>query len=81
MPAHLVFFSQPLIDLNREIAHHPELVHILNEQPLEDLEVRIAEVAAYCHLHLDDLYTPEDIDKIADMCTGYLRHKRTGIIC
>jgi hypothetical protein len=80
MPAKLDFFSDALIALNREVSKHPDLVELLQKQELRDMEVRLAEVAAYCGVALDGDYYPADINNIADICTRRLMEKRTGII-
>lgn len=80
MPAHIVQFSEALIELNREVANHPELVELLARQESPEMEVRLAEIAAYCEIVLDGFYDQHDIAKIADECIRRLKSKRVGII-
>jgi hypothetical protein len=80
MPVDKVMFPTALIELNREVAYHPDLVEILSKQESPDLEVRLAEIAAYCEIILDGFYTQDDISRIADECIRRLKSKRVGII-
>lgn len=80
MPANLMFFSEELIELNREVAGHPDLVEKLHQQDSPDMEVRLAVIAAYCNILLDGVYDSYDINKIAAKCIQILRARRTGII-
>lgn len=78
--AHLEFFSESRIALNREVRYHPELIERLQEHPANEFEIRVAEIAAYCAVILDGDYTPSDLDKLCDILYWKLVEMRTGII-
>ena len=81
MSRELVMFPDELQELNEELLHHPELQELLQQQPGTEFEVRLATIAAYCEVILDDLYSPEDLLKIAKLCKNKLYQKRNkGII-
>ena len=62
---HLNFWPDELIQLQREIQHHPRLVDRLQKHPAGEWEVRLAEIAQYCEVILDGNYMPEEIQKLA----------------
>lgn len=76
----LEFFSDSRIALNHEIVEHPELCVLLANHPAQEFEIRLAEIAAYCEVVLDDWYTPKDLDKLCDILWNKLREKRGGIV-
>jgi hypothetical protein len=44
------------------------------------MEIRMAEIAAYCDIVLDGYYTPEDLEKLADILVRKLKDKNSIII-
>ena len=76
----LEFFSEARLDLQKEIASHPELVSRLQNHPAGEFEVRLAEIACYVGLVLDGNYTPEDLDAICEICRHKLWEKRSPLI-
>lgn len=48
--------------LNREVAtgYHPKLEAILSTVGAEDLDMKLAQIAAYCGVMLDGVYTLDD---------------------
>ena len=80
MAYNLEFFSDSRIALNREVIEHPTLCELLSKHPPQEFEIRLAEIAAYCDVVLDDWYTPADLDKLCDILWNKLREKRGGII-
>lgn len=78
--AHLEFFPESRIALSREIQYHPALLALLQNHAQAEFEIIIAEIAAYCEVVLDGIYTQESIDKLCDILYWKLREKRTGII-
>src|SRR5258708_5772283 len=55
MPYTLVYFPDSYINLQKEIPNHPDLVKFLDNQSNELFEVRLAEVAAYCGVILNNV--------------------------
>lgn len=80
MAYNLEFFSDSRIALNHEVTEHPELCALLANHPAQEFEIRLAEIASYCDVVLDDWYTPNDLDKLCDTLWNKLREKRGGII-
>jgi hypothetical protein len=74
----LEFFPESYIQLGREIAHHPKLVSLLQQQEANEFEIRIAVVAAYCEVMLDGLYSPKDLEKLADILLKRLQKMPRG---
>lgn len=74
------YFETELIELRKEIEHHPELMMILQAQQSSDIYVHIAEIAAYCNVLLDGTYSKEDILEICDECTKRLKQQREIIV-
>lgn len=71
---------QQLLDLNDEVQHHPDLQKLLvNHNPAE-LEIMIAEIAAFCGVVLDGYYTQEDIIRLAEILRKKLYERRTGLV-
>lgn len=73
---HVQMLPEEFFHLQRELVHHPTLQELLNNHPPEEWELRMAEIAAYCSVILDDVYTPEDIGKLAGILTKKLYNMR-----
>lgn len=80
MAYHLEFFPESFIALNQEVSNHPELCRLLAKHPPQETEIRMAEIATYCDIVLDGYYTPEDLEKLADILTKKLKAKNSIII-
>jgi hypothetical protein len=80
MPLHIEMFPEEFIALNAEIQNHPALATILSLQPNQDFHVRVAEIAAYLGIALDDTYSGEDIVKLCGIMCTQLMVKRTIIL-
>lgn len=79
--AHLEFFSEDKIALQREVRMHPKLVQQLEDAgPGADFADRIGIAAAYVNIAMDDLYTDKDIDSICSMIISRLQDRRMTII-
>lgn len=78
--AHLEYFSSEKLGLQEEVSKHPELMRLLANHPAAEFETKLAEIAAYCEVVLDGVYSPEAIDKLCDILTRKLYEKRTLII-
>lgn len=80
--AYLEYFSPQRLALQREIAQtgHENLWPLLANHPPSEFEMRLAEIAAYCEVILDGVYSQEEIDKLCEILTRKLYEKRTGVI-
>lgn len=79
--AQIVMFPQPFLDLATEIKlHHPKLQQLIANHPLDELELRMAEISTYCDVILDGTYTPEDMIRLAETLCRKLEKKRSSII-
>lgn len=76
----LVMFDEELVELNEEVAKHPDLMQRLRQQDNRDVYVLLAEIAAYCSVILDDTYTHDDIKALCLMLKEELYKKRTGLV-
>jgi hypothetical protein len=67
-------FPEGFISLNRELATglHPKLEHILSQQPVTEVDIRLSAIALYCGVVLDDTYTLADRDKLCYVLAGRL---------
>lgn len=67
-------FGDGMIALNKELATglHPKLEALLKQHPVEETEVRLAQIAQYCEIILDATYSPEEIDRLASILAGRL---------
>lgn len=74
MPMTLEFFPEGLIALQKELAtgYHPKLVKLLANHPPNEWEIKIAEIASYCGILLDDTYQKEDFDHLGRILAGRL---------
>jgi hypothetical protein len=57
----LEIFPQEYIDLNKELAtqNHPKIQAIVAGYPPEEIDIKLAQIAAYCEVMLDGDYTLE----------------------
>jgi hypothetical protein len=77
---HYHYFDKELLNLRREITHHPDLQVILVAQESTDLYIHLSEIAAYVGMVLDGTYSREDILELCDKMTKKLYEKRTSVI-
>jgi len=68
------FFPEGFITLAKELATglHPRLEKLLSNHPIEEIDIKLAEIAAYCSVALDATYTLEERDKLCYILTGRL---------
>jgi hypothetical protein len=74
--AHLNIWPDELINLNMELKHHPELQERLANHPVNEWEIKIAEIALYCEVVVDGEYLPEEMTKLASILEQRLRLRR-----
>jgi len=78
-------FPEGYIALNKELASglHPKLEVLLNKHPVNEVDIRLAEIASYCMVLLDGTYTIAERDKLCFILAGrleVLREAPSGII-
>jgi hypothetical protein len=68
------YFPEGLIALQKELATglHPQLEKLLANHPANEWEIKIAEIATYCGVLLDDTYHKEDFNKLGFILAGRL---------
>ena len=75
-----VYFSLEMQALNKEVTNHPELMPLLAACPPDDLGARLGEIAAYCNIVLDGVYTPAELDNLAGILVHRLKERNTVIV-
>ena len=73
-------FHQNRIDLDREVRAHPVLMELLANQPSDEFEMRLAQIASYCEVLLHGDYLPSDLDHLCGILYKKLVGKRTPLI-
>lgn len=73
-------FDPEIIDLNQEVAFHPDLMELLGKQTNRDVYVLLLEVATFCGVVVEGDYPKEDILKLCKILTKKLFERRTGVI-
>lgn len=60
--------------LNKELATglHPKLEKLLANHPADEVDIKLAEISAYCLIILDGTYTIEERDKLCYILAGRL---------
>ena len=80
----LTYFSEARVALNQECTHHPVLLAQLMELPDPDWAEQLAEIAAYCNVAMDGVYSQEDLEILYPQLTKRMIDTRlsyqTGII-
>jgi hypothetical protein len=80
MSTKLEFFHPSRIALNLEVKNHSGLLELLAQYEQDDFIGKLGEIAAYCNIALDGVYSQGDLDKLCDILCGKLRKKRSIII-
>jgi hypothetical protein len=73
-------FHENRIALDREILEHPKLMELLKNQPHDEFEMRLAQIAAYCSVVLHGDYLQKDLDDLCGVLHKKLYEKRSLII-
>ena len=62
-------FPAEYIALQRELitGYHPKLERILEQHGPEDIDMKLAQIAAYCSVGLDDVYTLDERRELCDL--------------
>lgn len=69
-----VMLPEGIIALQEELATglHPKLEKLLANHPAVEWEIRLAEIASYCHVILDGTYGEQDLDQLGSILAGRL---------
>jgi len=72
------FFPEGFIALQKELATglHPKLEERLGNHPVEETDIKLAEIASYCQVALDGVYTMPERDKLCYILAGRLEALR-----
>ena len=73
---YLEYYPEEYIELQKELRFHPVLLDRLQKFDQKDVELVIAEIAAYCEIVLDGIYVEADIVRLAELMIPKLRAKR-----
>jgi hypothetical protein len=74
--AHINIWPDELIQLNREILNHPELMERLANHPAGEWEIKLAEIALYCEVIVNGYYLPEELVRLAGILLQKLIDRR-----
>lgn len=78
--AHINIWPEELIQLNRELIHHPVLMNLLanheRNDKINEWEVKLAEIAVYCEVLLDGEYNEEELVKLCGILYKKLIERR-----
>ena len=77
MTKRLEFFSEARIALFRECKHHPVLVTFLQAYSQDQYPEAMGEIAAYCNIGMDGLYSQADLEKLCGILYEKLVAMRT----
>lgn len=71
-------FPEGFIALNKELATglHPKLEKLLLDQPVNEVDIRLAAISLYCGVVLDGTYTLAERDKLCYVLAGRLEALR-----
>jgi hypothetical protein len=67
-------FPEGYIALNRELAtgFHPKLEKLLANHPVDEVDIKLAEIASHCLVVLDGTYTIAERDRLCFILAGRL---------
>ena len=70
----LQFFPDGYAALNKELATglHPKLEKLLANHPVEEVDIKIAEICTYCSIAVDGTYTLAERDNLCFILAGRL---------
>lgn len=73
-------FTESRVLLMREVNNHPKLVATLRNSIDDEWETYVGHIAAFCGVVLDDVYLPEQLDRIYTTLYNRLRAERSPLI-
>lgn len=65
----LTYFSTARVALHTECNRHPVLISLLRNLPNPDWADQLAEIAAYCNVVMDGLYSMDDLEVLYPQLT------------
>ena len=69
-------FPEAAIALDTEIQmNHPDLLKILSKYPHQNLENKVAAIAAYCNLAVDGFFKEKDLEALFQLLYDRLKQK------
>lgn len=74
--AHINIWPDELIQLNREVLNHPDLMERLAYHPAGEWEIKITEIAHYCDVIVHGHYLPEEMVNLAGILLQKLIDRR-----
>jgi len=80
MATQIMLIPRYWVELNRELAHHPELMAALSHYGMHELLEKLGEIAAYCSVLLDGYYMEDNVEHIVVGLTQKLRDRRASNI-
>ena len=78
--ADYVYFHQELLQLQEEVAKHPELMLGLSTLHNPDIGESLATVTHYLGIPVDETMSQAEVLAFADMLTRKLYEERTGLV-
>jgi len=78
---HIEYFPDGMIALQAELStgYHSSLMLKLSQFPSKETEMRIACIAAHCHVLLEGTYDQNDLDKVCAVLAGRLEILREPV--
>ena len=76
----LDYFHPARIALNKEVREHPALLAFISSYHPSDFAGIIGEIAAYCNVVMDGMYSEDDLNVLCDMLYWKLKDTRKIII-
>ncbi len=76
--ATLVYFSTARVAMQTECNRHPVLIAQLMGMDDPDWADQIGEIAAYCNVAMDGLYSPDDLEVLYPQLTKRMTDTRLG---
>ncbi len=80
MAIKLEYFNPERIALSMEVKNHQPLMEQLALYEMDDFGGKIGEIAAYCNIAMDGVYSQEDLDRLCKILYRKLLDKRKVII-
>jgi hypothetical protein len=74
------YFPVEFLQLQEELAKHPDAVAYMNTCESMYLEDRLAHLCTYLDIAVDDQFDIDELSELAGMITRKLYEKRTGLV-
>ena len=73
-------YDRYLVELNKAVSQHPDLIEMLSKKSHADIEEKIALIAHYCDVVVDGPFLALGMQHLCEQLTDILRAKSIGII-